>query len=125
MSTVNPDGLKSASDTTIPFLSRPETIGLVQIRHDTLIEFAKITKTVKIVNNDAVNSVTYRLQSPSAPLRTVPPNSDETIDEWTSYVEINPDPVTGQGTIEMDLVSPKDARLPNVNRKQELELNGL
>ena len=110
MSAINPDELKSAADPLISFITRPETILTVQIRHDALLEFGRIIKSIKIVNNDGVNDITYRTISPSNLLRTVPPNSDETVDEWTSYLEINPDAITGSGSLEMDLVQMKDAR---------------
>ena len=110
MSAIDTDTLKSASDLNIIFDTRPEVIALLQIRHDSLLEFGRLIKTTKIVNEDGLNNITYRTKSPSAPLRTVPPNSDETIEEWTSYLEINPNPVTGDGLLEMDLVLLKDAR---------------
>lgn len=109
MSAIDSSRLKSASDEKIPFLSRPEVIGITQIRHDTLLEFGKLTQRIKIVNDDNLNNLTYRTQSPSNVLRTVPPNSDETIEEWTSYIEINPDPASGAGVLEMDLVNSEDA----------------
>jgi len=110
MSAIDTDSLKSASDLNIIFDTRPEIIGITQILHDSLLEFGKLIKITKIVNDDGVNNITYKTKSPSAPLRTVPPNSDETIIEWTAYLEINPDPVTGQGTLEMDLVTPQEAK---------------
>ena len=110
MSAINPQGLKSASDPIIPFVTRPEVIALAQIRHDSLLEFSRYIKVTRIVNDDAVNPITYRTQSPSNVLKSVPPSSDETIEEWTSYLEINPNAVTGAGILEMDLVEPKNAR---------------
>ena len=80
MSAIDTDTLKSASDLNIIFDTRPEVIALLQIRHDSLLEFGRLIKTTKIVNEDGLNNITYRTKSPSAPLRTVPPNSDETIE---------------------------------------------
>ena len=109
MSAINSGGLKSASDPLIPFITIPEVIGLLQIRHDSLLEENMITKVIRIINNDAVNPITYRTQSPSNILRSVPPNSDETLEEWTAYIEINPNAVTGNGILERDLVKSEDA----------------
>lgn len=109
MSNVDADVLKSPESENIPFLTRTEDFTTAQLRHDCLLEFSKLLKTTKIVNNDGVNILTYRLQSPSATLRTVPPNSEDTLNEWTSYLEINPNPVTGSGVVEMDLVTPIEA----------------
>jgi hypothetical protein len=109
MSAIQQNGLKSANDPLIPFISVPETIGTVQIRHDSLLETGLLTKSIRIINNDGANPITYRTASPSSVLKTVPPNSDETIPEWTSYLEINPNAVTGNGILERDLVTNEDA----------------
>lgn len=69
-----------------------------------MLQFGQLCRGIRIINNDSLANVTYRTQSPSAPLRTVPPSSDETIEGWTSYIEINPDPVSGDGIVEIDLV---------------------
>lgn len=110
MSALLPDEYRSASDPDIIFYTMPEGVGVAQIRHDTLLEFRTICKELKITNNDGVNNITYRTQSPSAVLRTCPPNSEVVITEWTNYIEINPNAVTGSGLIEMDLVDSKEAR---------------
>lgn len=110
MSSVNPEELKSPSDSTIPFFTRPEAIGVAQIIHDTLNEFGVLIKSIKIVNEDGSNNLTYRTQSPSNVLQTVPPNSEDVLDEWTSFLEINPDGTSGSGMLQMDLVELKNAR---------------
>lgn len=109
MSSVNSEVLKSPASDKIPFLTRPESFTTLVVFHDTLNEFQKLIKTFKIVNDDAAAVVSYRTQSPSAPLRTVPPNSEDTLDEWTSFLQLIPDAITGSGTLEMDLVDLKDA----------------
>lgn len=109
MSAINYEALKSASDPLLSYQTRPEVIGTAQIRHDTLLEFTKLTKAIRIINNDNINPITYRTVSPSNVLKTVPPASDETIIEWTSYIEINPNAVTGNGVLEFDLVNPREA----------------
>lgn len=110
MSAINPEVLKSPSDPSIPFFTRPENFTTSQLRHDTLLEFSQIIKSFKIVNNDIVNNVTFRTQSPSNILRTVDPGSELSVDEWTSYIEINPNGATGTGQIEMDLTDLENAK---------------
>lgn len=109
MSAINSEVLKSPSDPTIPFFTNKEDFATAQLRHDALLEFSRFIKSLKIVNNDTVNAVTFRTQSPSAPLQTVDPGSETSLDEWSSYIEINPDGATGDGQLELDLVEPKDA----------------
>lgn len=109
MSAIYPEALKAATDPTISYSSFIENFTTTQIRHDFLLEQGKLSKSVKITNNDGINNVTYRLHSPSDTLRTVPPNSEVTLDDWTSYLEINPNAVTGSGQLEADLVVSKEA----------------
>lgn len=109
MSAIISDALKSVSDPLIPFITRPEDFTTVQIRHDSLLEFGKLIRAVKITNNDPLANVTVRTQSPSNVLITVDPSSELIIEGWTSYLEINPNGVSGTGQIEMDLVSSEDA----------------
>jgi len=122
MSSINPDELKSPSDLSIPFLTRPLGFTITQIRIDSLQEFGKLIKSFKIVNDDALSNVTYRTQSPSGTLRTIPPNSDDSADEWTSYLEINPNAVSGTGSFEIDLVNINDAKKPLDRQVKEPKL---
>lgn len=109
MSYLQEDKLRSPDSNDIPFTLFAEAGLLVQIRHDTLLEFGKLTKKLHIVNNDTLANLTVRLHSPSGVLRTVPPNSDAVFSEWTSYTEINPNAVTGNFLAEYDMVLSKDA----------------
>lgn len=120
MSAVNSEVLKSASDPNIPFFTRPENFTIAQLRRDSLPEFGKLIKALKVINNDSLANVTVRLQSPSAPLQTIPPSSDQTFIGWTSYIEINPDPASGSGQIEIDLVDLSDAVDPVKQKKFNL-----
>lgn len=109
MSQVVPALLKSASDINIPFEEFPQAIGTAQIIIDTLQRMNQLIKSVRVVNDDAIANLTYRTQSPSGILKTVDPSSEVTFDQWGSYIEINPNAVSGTGLLELDLVEPKDA----------------
>lgn len=110
MSAIDTGSLKSASDPLIPFITRLETVGTAQIRHDSLLEWGLLIKSVKITNNDTLAVLTVRTNSPSNGLISVDPASELVIEEWTSYLELNPNAVSGVGQIEIDLVQSKDAR---------------
>lgn len=109
MSAIISDALKAVSDPLIPFITRPENFTTAQIRHDSLLEFGRLIKAIKITNNDAIASVLVRTQSPSNNTVSVDPNSELIIREWTSFLQIIPDAVTGSGQIEFDLVKSEDA----------------
>ncbi len=108
MSAIDFNSLKSSKDLEIPFLTNSEDIGTANIGHDTLIEFGMLVKTLRLVNDSNVG-LGYKVGSPSALLKIIPPNSEVTIDGWFSVFQIFPDSVTGKGLIEMDLVPSKVA----------------
>jgi len=104
VSYVNPDILKGVGDallstvtTTIPFTT-------TQLVRDTLTQFRSYARAFRIVNNDAAASLTYRQGAADAPLKTVPPSSEVLVEGWESFIEINPNAVTGTGFLELDLV---------------------
>ena len=109
MSSVFTDDLLSPSNNSILFVTRPQEFTTAQLRIDSLIQFNQLIKSVRIENQDSLNNLTYRTQSPSSVLKTVAPNSADNFDEWTSYLEINPNAVSGVGLVEFDLVERANA----------------
>ncbi len=119
MSFVNPailrgvgDALLSTVTTTIAFTTTQEII-------DALTQFSSYIRAFRIVNNDPLASLTYRQGSRSSPLKTVPLSSEVVVEGWESFLEINPNGVSGTGFIEMDLVD----RFAAMKKSNE-ELNG-
>jgi len=121
MSTFNSEDLESPQNITVPIESRTILINEgatdIQLKLNTQYQFGKIAAKFKIVNEDAVNEMTYRVPSPSAPLRTVPPSSSTTVEEYTHYLEINFNIVNDMSYVELDLVKLSEAR---GNRKNSL-----
>jgi len=116
VSSLNVSQLKSASDDTVPSSNRePEAFTTVVIRHETLLEFGMIGKGARIINDDVLNDLTYRLHSNRGLARIIPPSSEITIQEWYSQIHIEPDAVTGLGQLELELATFKDAK-KNGNR---------
>jgi len=64
----------------------------------------------KIINNDAINTITYRLHSNRGTARVVPVSSEVSINEWFDILIVTPNAVTGTGQLEIDYVSFEDAR---------------
>jgi len=111
VSSVSLQNLRSVSDQDMPFESRePEDFTTAVVNHSTVLEFAKLCKGAKIINNDATNEVIFRLHSNRGTARSVPVNSEIEVSEWFSDIFITPDAVTGSGQLEMDLVEFDDAR---------------
>lgn len=111
MSYVDISLLRGVNDENLPFFPSKIAIGTAQILQDTLTQFQAYIKAGRIVNNDVLNVITYRTGGRGEPLQTVPISSQEDIQGWESFLEINPDPVTGNGILELDLVNRKDALL--------------
>jgi hypothetical protein len=109
VSWINWEKLKSPRDTTIPFTVIQDQIGTAPLIHDTLVEFGKITKEMRVTNLDGINNVTVQIHSPSGRTIIVPPNSALTIPEWTSFVSVTPDAITGNALLELDLCESKYA----------------
>jgi len=96
----------SAASTTKPkTTSRMVLIGVAQIRIETLQRFGLNIIEALIDNQDATNNLTVR-KVPSGILATIPPNSLGRIrDEVFSFIEINPNAVTGAGVLTLSLAT--------------------
>ena len=114
MSVFSPEDFESPQNITVPIESRTIEINIgvpvTQLRLNTQYNFGKICAKLKIINDDGVNVISYRIPSPSAPLRTVPPNSSTTVEEYTYFIELNFDIGNITSILELDLVNPKDSR---------------
>ncbi len=113
MSNFNPEDNESPQNLTVPIEST--TIQLngsisLQTKLNTQYQFQKICAKFKIVNEDPVNPITFRIPSPSATLRTVPPNTSTTVEEYTYYLEFNVDVTNISSYVELDLVKANDAK---------------
>jgi len=106
----NVETLKSASDDNVPsFLRTPEAGTTSAIRHNTIFEFGKLGKGARVTNNDSLNNLTVRLHNPNATAQIVPPNSDFIVNEWFAEIHVEPDAVTGDFQVTIEVATLKDA----------------
>lgn len=113
MSVFNPEDNESPQNITVPIESRTiELDGSIstQTKLNTQYQFAKLCAKFKIVNEDPTNPITYRIPSPSSVLRTVPPNTSTTVEEYTYYLEFNLDVTNTTSYVELDLINAKDSK---------------
>lgn len=111
MSFFSQDNLRSSEDNRIPTETRIFVIPPAGFREEFMLESNKLIKTFKIINNDASEVLQYKLHSSfNEVIRTVPPNSDDIVSEWTNYIEILPSNITNDGALEVDLADPDDAK---------------
>lgn len=104
MSYVRPELLKGILDPTIAFVVSTFPFLLAQLKTDCVSQFGGLARKFRIVNQDAVNNLTYRQGAADSVLKTVPPNSEVLVEGWESYIEINPNAGTGAGFLEIDVV---------------------
>jgi len=107
----NVQDLKSASDDLIPsFLREAENGTTTAIRHNTIYEFGLIGKGARIINNDSANNLDVRLHNPRGTVLVIPPNSELVINEWFAEIHCEPDAVTGDFQLTIELADLREAR---------------
>jgi len=103
--------LKSATDDTIPsFLRTPENGTTTNVNHSTFMEFGRIGKGARIINNDSAANLDVRLHDPNATIMIVPPSSELVLEEWFSLIFIEPDGTTGNWQLTLELALLSDAQ---------------
>jgi len=107
----NVETLKSATDDQVPsFLRAAENGTITAIRHNTIYEFGLIGKGARIINNDATANLDVRLHNPRATILIVPPSSELILEEWFAEIHCEPDGVTGNFQLTLELASLREAR---------------
>ena len=87
----------------------PEDFTTAVVSHFCSMEFGGWCVRAKIINNDATNTIIYRLHSNRGTARIVPISSELEINEWFDIIVITPNAVTGLGQLELDIVPFKEA----------------
>jgi len=103
--------LKARQSTELRIDSRtPENFTTAVVNHFCSMEFGGWAVGAKIINNDATNTITYRLHSNRGTARIVPVSSEIEINEWFDIITITPNAVTGNGQLEIDIVPFAEAK---------------
>jgi len=94
----------------------PEDFTTAALNHFCSMEFGGWCVRALIINNDALNTITYRLHSNRGTARIVPISSQIEINEWFDIITITPNAVTGSGQLELDIVPFNQALRPKPKR---------
>lgn len=107
---VNLDILKGIDDRSInaSLLKFPFTV--TQLRIDFLNRYNSYVQAYRVINRDALATLTYRQDGSYTELTTLDPLSDDANRGWTSYLEVNPNAVSGDGVLEVDIVTRENAQ---------------
>jgi len=116
VNTIPVSDLKSATDPNLSYYAHKITIGTTRIQKDILNEFGCMCRTVIITNNDLTNSISVITVDPNNPVDSIPPNTKGEQDQWTSYIDLTPDPVSGKGLLELWLVRLEEAKRSGINK---------
>jgi len=109
--------LKGINDTSLNWDTLPFAFTVAQLRRDFLAEFNSYVRAYRVINEDVLNALTYRQDQRNKQLITLDPASIDNQEGWTSYLEVNPDGVSGQGILEVDLVPRELAELKPIGRR--------
>jgi len=88
----------------------PENFTTAVVNHFCSMEFGGWAVAAKIINNDAINTLTFRLHSNRGTARVVPVSSEIEINEWFDIIVITPNAVSGTGQLELDIVPFDEAK---------------
>jgi len=111
MSHVEVAKLKGINDETVKWDTIVFPFTILQERHDFLTENNSYVRSYRVVNRDTTNILTYRQDQANKQAITLDPSTQEFQEGWTSYIEVNPNAVTGSGFLEVDLVTRENAQL--------------
>ncbi len=111
MSHVEIAKLKGINDTSLVWDTLPFDFALAVLRRDFLQEFGSYVRGYRVINNDSLNTLDYRQDQRNKVATVLDPSSIDTQEGWTSYIEVTPNAVTGNGQLEVDLVPREIAEL--------------
>lgn len=106
----NPEDDKSSVE---PF--QPIDFTTAAVRRNISLENGLVGRQIKVINRDTTNNCVLRLHHPQAVDRIIPPSTAVTFTEWFVEFHVIPDGTTGSGQIEIDSVTPQEARKRGVS----------
>jgi len=110
VSQVDVSELKGINDPSLVWDTIPFPFTTAQIRHDFLMENNSYVRAYRVINRDPIASLTYRQDSANKQAIVLELASSDEQEGWTSYLEVNPNAVSGLGTLEVDLVTRGNAQ---------------
>lgn len=111
MSYVNKAILRGILDPSLSFYTTTLQFTTAVLQIDALTQFGAYIRSFRIVNLDGTNQALYRQGSLAEVQKPVPINSEVSVDGWESFVQITPNAVSGNGFLELDLISRDQAEL--------------
>lgn len=117
MSQVEIRKLKGINNTDLNWDTIPFPFTTAIERHDFLTENGSYVRAYRVINEDILNNLTYRQDSRSKQAITLDPASIDNQEGWTSFIEVTPNAVSGQGILEVDLVPRELAELRQRGRR--------
>lgn len=111
MSYIDSAKLKGTLDTAIPHITIRIPFSTSVVVIDTLSNYGGYARAYKIVNYDGNNIINFVQHQLTDTPGQVPINSEVTDEGWFTFIQITPNPVTGNGLIELEIVKKSDAEI--------------
>lgn len=110
MSNIQILSLKGINDESLVWDTIPFPFTVTALIIDFLNRYNSFVRAYRVINEDVLTSLTYRQDGAYKQPITLEPSSIDRQEGWTSYIQVNPDIVNGQGTLEVDLVTRENAQ---------------
>lgn len=96
--------LKGIDDPSLKGRTQPFLITTTTLNINSLAEFNAYIRSFRVTNKDALAVLNYRFDEVRAPLIEIPPSTDDRQEGWTTFIQIIPNGVSGQGQVEVELI---------------------
>jgi len=110
LSVVNVGSLKGINDESLVWDTLPFPFTTAVLTIDFLNRYNSFVRAYRVINEDVLTALTYRQDGAYKEPITLEASSIDEQEGWTSYIQVNPDAVNGQGVLEVDLVTRENAQ---------------
>jgi len=110
LSVVQLGSLKGINDLTLVWNTLTFDFTTAALIIDFLNRYNSFVRAYRVINNDGLAPLTYRQDGAYSNPITLDPSTVDEQQGWTSYIQINPNAVSGAGQLEVDIVTRENAQ---------------
>lgn len=110
MSVVQQGSLKGINDLTIVWNTLTFDFTTAVLTIDFLNRYNSFVRAYRVINSDVLAPLTYRQDGAYVTPTLLDPSSFDEQEGWTSYLQVTPNPVSGVGQLEVDIVTRENAQ---------------
>jgi len=102
--------LKGIKDLTLVWSTLTFDFTTAVLTIDFLNRYNSFVRAYRVINNDVLATLQYRQDGAYVNPVTLDPSSFDEQEGWTSYLQVTPNAVSGQGQLEVDIVTRENAQ---------------